>query len=221
MIRRKKTGQKLLDNIWLFVFALLSSLSLWFFIAYKGQSETTVEATIEFRNIPKGVEILRQNIKKVNLHIRGPERQIKNLSPTELKVFVDLSNAKYGETVYYFDKHNIGLPKVLKILKIEPNHVKMFIDESISKALPVRALIVGSPERGYFVQSIKVDPETVKIEGPKSEILKIRLLKTEPIEISGIDSGMSIHAKVNPNGKIVRIEPPEVLVTINLTRSKR
>ncbi|MCX7913776.1 MAG: CdaR family protein [Thermodesulfovibrionales bacterium] len=218
MIKRKKFAQRLLENIWLLIFAILTSVSLWFFIVYKGQSETVVEANIEFKNVPKGVEILRQNVKRVNLSVRGPERLLKNLSPSELKVFVDLSNAKFGESIHYFDKQNVGLPKAVKVLKIEPNHIRIFLDESISRVLPVKAILVGSPEKGYTVQSIKVIPTTAKIEGPKNEISKIRFLKTEPIEITGIDSEMTINAKLNLDGKMARVEPSDVLVTIDVIR---
>lgn len=211
----------MLENIWLVIFALLTSLSLWFFVTYKGQSETVVEASLEFKNIPKGLEILKQNIKKVNLNIRGHERLIKNLGPSELRVIVDLTNAKQGEITHYFDKENTAIPKTVKVLRIEPNFVKISLDESISRTLPVKALVVGSPEQGYAVQSIKVHPSSVIIEGSKMEISKIRLIRTEPIEIAGLDSEISINAKLNPNGRNVRIEPPEVNVIINISRSKK
>ncbi len=221
MIQRKKVQQNLLENIWLVIFALLTSISLWFFVTYKGQSETIVEASIEFKNIPKGVEILKQNIKKVNLSIRGHERLIKNLGPGELRVIVDLANAKQGEMIHYFDKENVALPKAIKVLKIEPNFVKISIDESITKVFPVKALIVGSPEKGFAVQSINIKPSSVTVEGSKTEIAKIRVIRTEPIEIAGLDSEISVNAKLNTNGKHIRIEPSEVNVMINIARSKK
>lgn len=221
MIQRKKFQQNLLENIWLLIFALLISISLWFFVTYKGQSETIVEASIEFKNIPKGLEILKQNIKKVNLNIRGHERLIKNLGQSELRVIVDLANAKQGEFTQYLDKENVALPKAIKVLKIEPNFVKISLDESISRVLPVKALIVGSPERGANIQSININPSVVTVEGPKTEISKIRIIRTEPIEVAGLDSDISVNAKLNTNGKHIRIEPTEVNVTINIARSKK
>lgn len=221
MIKTKKLEQRLLENIWLIVFALLTSLSLWFFVTYKGQSETVVEASIEFKNIPRGLEILKQNIKKVNLNIRGHERLIKNLGPSELRVIVDLTNAKQGEITHYFDKEMVAIPKTIKVLRIEPNFVKISVDESISKVLPVKALVVGSPDKGYAVQSIKVQPPSVTVEGSKTEVSKIRLIRTEPIEITGIDSDLTVNAKLNASGRNIRIEPPEVNVIISISGSKQ
>ena len=220
MIQTKKIKKRVLENIWLIVFALVTSISLWFFMTYKGQSETVVDASIEFKNIPKGLEILKQNIKKVNLNIRGHERLMKNLNPAELRVVVDLTNAKQGEITHYFDKDNVTVPKAIKVLRIEPNHMKITLDESISRSLPVKALVVGSPAKGYTIQSIKVFPHSVTIEGPKTEVTKVRLIRTEPIEIAGLDSGFSVNARLNTNGRNIRIDPPEVNVIINIVRSK-
>ncbi len=220
MIQRKKLEQRLFENIWLVVFALLTSLSLWFFVTYKGQSETVVEASIEFKNIPKGLEILKQNIKKVNLNIRGHERLIKNLGPADLRVMVDLTNAKQGEVIHYFDKENVAIPRTIKVLRIEPSFVKISLDESISKVLPVKAFVLGSPEKSYTVKSVKVLPSSVTVEGPKTEIAKIRMLRTETIDITGLDSTISVNAKINADGRNVRIDPTEVNVIITISRSK-
>lgn len=220
MIYKKKFQQDLLENIWFVLFALLTSLSLWFFVTYKGQSETIVEASIEFKNIPKGFEILKQNIKKVNLNIRGHERLIKNLGPADLRVIVDLTNAKQGDITHYFDKDNVALPKTIKVLRIEPNFVKISLDESISRVLQVKPLVIGTPEKGYSVKTVKVLPNSVIVEGPKTEISKIRIVRTESIEIAGLDSDISVNAKLNADGKNVRIEPSEVNVMIGISRSK-
>ncbi|MCX8030581.1 MAG: CdaR family protein [Thermodesulfovibrionales bacterium] len=221
MIQQRKIRQSLYENIWLLVIALLTSLSLWFFVTYKGQSETNVEALIEFKNIPKGYEILKQSLKKVSLNIRGHDRLIKNLNQINLRVIVDLSTAKIGENIYYFDKDNVTLPKTIKVLKIEPNFVKVHIDELVSRYVPVKVVLTGIPEKGYKVKSVTALPHSVVVEGAKSEVSKLRLVKTETIEIAGIDNDLTVNAKVIGNGGNIRIEPNEVNVIISIIRSKQ
>lgn len=221
MIQPKKIKQRALENIWLLLFTLMTSVSLWFFITYKGQSEMIVEASLEYKNIPRGLEISRQNIKKVNLNIRGHERLIKNLSPSEIRIIIDLSTAKHGDNIFYFDKDNVTIPKAIKVLRIEPTFVKVTLDEYVSKTLPVKALLVGSPEKGYVVESIKITPPTVTIEGSKTEVSTVRLIKTEPIEISGLDSNITINARLSNNGKNIKIEPSEANISITISRGKK
>ncbi len=220
MIKTKKIKKRAFENIWLIVFALLTSISLWFFVTYRGQSETVVDASIEFKNIPKGLEILKQNIRKVSLNIRGHERLIKNLSPSDTRVIVDLTNAKQGENTYYFDKESVAVPKAIKVTRIEPAFVKITLDDYISKVLPVKALTVGSPEKGYSIKSIKLLPSSVTVEGSKTEVSKVRLIRTEPIEIAGLNSDISINARLSGNGRNIRIEPAEINVIIIISRSK-
>jgi YbbR domain-containing protein len=221
LIQTKKIKQRALDNIWLLIFAFLTSLSLWFFVTYKGQTETIVEASLEYKNLPRGLEISRQNIKKVNLNIRGPERLMKNLPPSEMRVIVDLTNAKQSENTLYLDKENVALPKTIKVLRIEPAFVKITLDEYISRTLPVKAFLIGSPEKGYSIQSVKVVPSSVTVEGAKTEVSKVRVIKTEPLEVSGLDSDTTLNARLTANGRNVRIVPSEVNVTIILSRGKK
>lgn len=221
MIKTREIKKSALENIWLLLFAFLTSISLWFFVTYKGQSEMIIEAALEYKNMPRGLEISRQNIKKVSLNIRGHERLMKNLPSSETRVIVDLSNAKQGDNTIYLEKENVAIPRTIKVLRIEPAFVKITLDEYVSRTLPVKANLLGLPAEGYFVQSIKVEPSSATIEGSKTEIAKIRLLRTEPLDISGIDSNMTLNARISANGKNIRIEPPEVNITIILSRSKK
>lgn len=221
MTRTKTIKERVLENIWLLLFAFLTSVSLWFFMTYKGQSEIIMEAVLEYKNIPNGLAISRQNIKKVNLNIKGHERLMKNLSQSNIRVIVDLANAKQGDNTLYFDKENVVIPKMIKVLRIEPAFVKITLEEFLSKTFPVRVRLVGSPEKGYFIQSTKVEPSSVIVEGSKADISKIRGIETEPIEISGLDSDLSIDARLSSGSRNIRIEPSEVKATIIILRGKK
>ncbi|WP_333655324.1 hypothetical protein [Dissulfurispira sp.] len=54
---------------------------------------------------------------------------------------------KKGEAVYYFDKDNVIIPRTIKVQRIEPVSVKVTLDESTSKTVPVKAYVVGTPEK--------------------------------------------------------------------------
>lgn len=213
--------RSIFSNIGLKILSVVLAMSLWFFVTYRGQSEIVIDVPLEFKNIPKNLELLRQNTKKVSLNISGHERLLKALSPMDVRVFVDLSNAKKGETVYYLDKDNIVIPRTIKVLRIEPTSVKVTLDESTSRIVPVRAYLIGSPETGYKVKSIDVRPSFVEVEGAKTEVARIALLRTEPIDITGIDSNMAQNVRINTNGRNIRTKVSEVTVKITVERTGR
>lgn len=213
---KKKRG--ILSNIGLKILSVALAISLWFFVTYRGQSEMAIDAHLEFKNVPEGLEILRQDIKKVSLNIRGHERLLNALMPTDARIVVDMSNAKKGEVVYYFDKDNVIIPRTIKVQRIEPVSVRVAMDKSISKTVPVRVAVVGTPERGYRVKSIAVNPSSIEIEGAKTELARIAFLRTEPVDITGIDADVVQNVKLHTGGMNIRTKVPEVTVTIRITK---
>ncbi len=212
---KKKNG--ILSNIGLKILSVALAISLWFFVTYQGQSEMAIDAHLEFKNVPEGLEILRQDIKKVSLNIRGHERLLNALMPTDARVVIDMSDAKKGEAVYYFDKDNVIIPRTIKVQRIEPVSIRVTMDKSISKTVPVRVAVVGTPEKGYRVKSIVVNPSSVTIEGAKTELARIAFLRTEHIDITGIDADVVQNAKLHTGGMNIRTNIAEVTVTIRIT----
>lgn len=212
--------KNLLNNIGLKLISFAIALTLWIFVTYRGQSEIVIDVPIEFKNIPKGVEILRQSAKEVSLNISGPDRLLKVLRPSDIRVTVDLSNAKKGESLYYLDKRNVELPGAIKVQRIEPTSLKVIMDESITKTVPIKAQIVGEPQRGYKVAEINVNPSSIIIEGAKTEINKVSILRTDPIDITGLDEDFTQSVRINTSGRNIRTNVSEVIVTIKINKIK-
>jgi YbbR domain-containing protein len=211
--------KEMFSNIGLKILSVALAMSLWFFVTYRGQSEMAIDVPLEFKNVPKGLEILRQNIKKVSLNISGHERLLKALRPIDVRVIIDMSKAKKGEAVYYLAKENVIIPRTVKVQRIEPVSVKVTLDESISKVVPVKAYVIGAPERGYRIKSIDVKPSVMEIEGAKTEMARISLLRTDPIDITGMDSDITQNVKINTNGSNIRTKASEVTVKIAIGRN--
>jgi len=202
-------------------FKLLSvaiAMSLWFFVTYRGQSETTVEAQLEFKNVPQGLEILRQNIKKVTVNIRGHESILNSLKPSDVRVVVDLSNGKTGEASYYFDINDVKVTKNIKILRTEPNSVKVTLDVSMSRDVQIKPYIVGLPAKGYEIKKITVNPAVVSVEGATTEMARLAALRTEPLDVTGLDADISQDVRIDTNGRNVRIKTSDVTVKVVIGR---
>ena len=206
--------RKTLGNIGLKILSLVLAVSLWFFVTYRGQSEMIIDAPIEFKNVPKGLELLRQNIKSVGLNIRGHERMLKNLRPMDVRVVINMADAKNGENEFYFDKADIIIPRTIKVLRMEPTYVRVVLDDSVSKVLPVKVPLVGTVEQGYRIKALSVSPQHVTVEGAKAEVQRIAVLRTEPVDVTGFDADISQNVRINTNGINIRTKTSEVTVKI-------
>jgi YbbR domain-containing protein len=210
-----------LDNLGLKALSVALALSLWFYVTYRGQSEMVVDAPVEFKNVPKEMEIMKQSLKKVNLSIRGHERILRSLRPADSRVVVDLANAKKGESVLSLANDDVVIPRSVQVLRIEPATVKVTLDQSATKTVTVKAYVFGNPERGFRVASIRTEPSSVVVQGAETEVSRISFLRTEPIDITGLDDTTTLTARLSTDGRNVRTDISEVSVRIYLERAAR
>lgn len=216
-----KIKRSLTENIPLKAAALIIAIILWLFVTSKGQTEISLDVPIDFINIPQGLDIVRYDVKSANIVIKGYEGFIKNIKPGDIRVNVDLSKAKKGEASLPITKKDIRLPYTLSLMKIEPSSVKVYLEEKMTKKVPIRPVITGRPERGYDVKTIEIRPEDMKIEGVVSELRKINFLNTEPIDIAGLREDLTQEVGLDLQGKKVRPEKDKVEVMIRIKRRGR
>lgn len=207
----------LTENLGMKISAVLLSVFLWFFVTSRGQSEITLDVPLEFQNIPADIGIVNTSVKTVSVTVRGHERPMKNLKVSDVKVYVDLGKATKGLDVYYLNKDNIKLPYALSVLNITPSTVKIKLDETASKIVPVKPVVTGEPRNGFFVSVVKVEPKSVVINGLKSEIRKFRFLKTEPLDITDSDKTITQELNIDTGGIKVTPDTETVKATIYIS----
>jgi len=203
-----------LENLGLKIAAVLLSLVLWIFVTSRGQSEISIDVPLEFKNIPTGLEMVNRSIKVISLNIKGQERLIEHIKPSDIKVSIDLSKAKSGTITYYITREDIKLPRAITVTNISPSNIKVTTEEKITKDVKVMPIIIGYPERGYFVKSIDVVPQTIHIEGVRSEVGKINKIKTEPLDITGFNETFTQYLELDLSGKNIRVKDEEIKVTV-------
>jgi YbbR domain-containing protein len=209
----------LTKNIWLKLASFILAVALWFFVVLSGRSGIFMDIPIMYINVPHGYEVV-DFPKTVSVNIEGQERLIKNLKQNEINAVVDLSNAKQGKSFYTITHENIKLPNTLELTSIEPQTIAIMIEKQLRKSVPVQPAVVGVPQHGFVIYEIKVDPETVVIEGPKSVISNISNIKTEPIDITGINQSLQYKVKLNMSSSSLKTDEQKVDVNITVNRIK-
>lgn len=211
----------LFENLGLKISAILLSIFLWFFVTSSGQSEMSFEVPIEFLNIPVDFRVVSASTKTVNVTIRGQERLMKNVRTSDIRVFVDIGSAKKGEGIYYINKDDIKLPFAMSVINIKPSSLKLRLDETVTKTIIIKPYITGLPEKGFFISSIAIEPESVIIRGLKSELRKINNLMTEALDITGLHETTTEELKIDIAGADLKPEVNTVKVKVIITRGKK
>lgn len=216
MIRRLLFG-----NFALKAAAVVLAVVLWIFVVSKGQTEMSLSVPIEYLNVPPGLEIAKREAKMTNIVIRAHESLSRNIRQETVRVYLDVSKAKKGEGVFPIRKDDVKLPFGASIIKVEPSAVKIAFEETVSKTVVIRADITGSPENGFYVRSVEIMPKEIDIEGAKSEVRKIIFVKTEPIDITGLNEDFSQEAGLKLSNGNVRLKVDKVDVRIRIARRGR
>jgi YbbR domain-containing protein len=211
---RKRAWKKFITtNPWLKLLSLLLAIVLWFFVVSQGSSVIVMEIPIGFRNLPSHLEVLN-GPKSVSIWINGQERLLKELRQGDVNVAIDLSGVKKGNIFFPLSSEDVTLPKTLTVTDISPQTIKLNLEEKVTKTVPVRAIIVGTPARGFTVSRMDVIPKMIEIRGTESVIEKVYSVQTEPIDITGISGNLSYRAYLDVNNIKVSVQRVDIRITI-------
>ena len=125
-----------LDHWFLKLLSLAFAVMLWMYVAGdEATSEVSLEALLEFRNVPRDAEIVNREARRVMVSLRGPAATIRDLSSRTLLAGIDCSRLTFGQNVVGIDREGIILPAGVEILDVIPPTVKIELgtDDSTKK----------------------------------------------------------------------------------------
>ena len=115
-------------NFLLKLSALLLSTLLWFGLVYQtGVTTKQVLAPIEFRSIPSGFAIKESDVHEATVTVSGNYRDFQGLTPSSIKVSVNLAESKEGTKRYTLGSENVTLPPYFSLTSIVPRSVRVTI----------------------------------------------------------------------------------------------
>lgn len=210
----------LTTNIWLKLASFIMAVALWFFVILSGRSEITMDVSVNFINVPDKFEIVDYP-KSISVTVEGQERLLKYLKPDEINAVLDIGDAKPGRSFHTISKKNIKLPKSFLVTAINPETFSLTIEGQLKKAVSVKPHIVGAPEKGHKITAIRVEPGTVILEGPESAVSKIDIVRTEPIDINGINSNLVYKANLNLTDTSIKKNINKVDITLSVEKTTK
>lgn len=168
--------------------ALVFAVALWFFVA--GQSSTEVGFLIPagLKGIPKGMVMVSVPPDEIEVRVMGPKFVINNLSPSQIQVELDMSDAREGLNNLRIVPRDIVAPMGVEVVKTRPVSVDIRLERLITVSLPVKARLTGKPAAGYKVIDVAVSPRSVTATGVRKEMRDLSGVYTKPVDVSGLTS---------------------------------
>lgn len=180
-----------LHNLGLKLLSLALAVGLWLAVDREPFAEVAVETVIEFENMPATLEISSENIPKAQVRLRGPQRVVRRLQPSEVYGEINVAGVKPGERTYDLTARQIHRPQELEVVQVVPSQIHLAFDTLLTRQVPVQPRVVGTFATGYRISQVLVDPSAITITGPKKRVEAVEAATTDPIDVTGAISRAS------------------------------
>jgi len=174
-----------LHNFGLKLISLALAVGLWLAVARDPIAEVAVEVPIEFHHIPENLEISSENIPQGQIRVRGPERLVRRLQPSDVHAEIDLMGAKPGERTFDLSSHQIRQPHGFEVVQVVPSQFRLTFDTRLTRQVEVHPRVVGTFAPGYGIGRVVVDPPAITISGPQKRVQAVESAITDPVDVSG------------------------------------
>jgi len=212
-----KIKHLLLNNIELKIFSIILSILVWYVIIGQETSEAVMFVPIEYQNLPDYLEIVNNPRKIIELTLKGPSAFLKKLSPQDLKVSLDLSQAHPGDKTFFSNELNIDVPLGITVSKISPTFIKIAFDITARKKIPIKPTFSGKLEYGYKLASFSLEPNHILVEGAQKVLNKLVYINTDPISLEGLKGDAIFNVSISGDLPNVRLlESPEITVHLKI-----
>jgi YbbR domain-containing protein len=189
--------EKLLENWFLKLSAIVLAWILWLFIQGEPGTVTIVAASVRVINLPPQMEISSDFPSEVQVTMRGTSQP--------LTCTIDLQNAKEGTNKFNLTGNDIKSQKGLgvEVSKINPSQVTLILEGRVSKEVPIAVQVEGDVADGFDIYETITDPEKVEITGPRSHIEDVEEISTEKIDLNGLKQDVNFRVDLNVNDGMI------------------
>lgn len=202
--------------------SLFFALFLWYFVVGEDKVDMNVTLPVEIVNLPRDLIISNQFKKQIEVTISGQRSLIRGMAEQHISRSIDLSKATPGTIVIQNDPDSISLPRGLSILRVQPPTLTLLLDRLIQKELPIKPILEGKVHKDFRLDSVTVDPLTLKISGPQTILDQEENLRTLPIVINGLSESAVKQVSLALKNEISDlIGEPVVAVRLNLSALKK
>ena len=211
------------DNASLKIAALVIAILMWYGVAHDPVAEITLRAPIEFSHPPKDLEYNSDVMPQAQIRLRGPARVLRELQPESIRAVIDLQGATPGERTYDITPEQIQVPHQVEVMQVTPGRLHMIFDTRMSRQVPVKPRVVGTPAPGYRIVSAIAEPATLTISGPSRHVKSVESAITDAVDATGVAGHASYQTMAYVPDPLVHVSgtaPIRVIVNTQPSSSK-
>ena len=210
----------ILKNLPFKLVSLAIAILLWWAVGRDQPIEVPMTVPLEFQNAPANLEINSNYPFEARVTLRGPERLMQDLRPSEVHAVLDLQGATPGESTFDLTRSEIHVPREVKVVQIVPSQFHISFDRSVTRTVPVQPRVIGTLLSGYGITDVNADPAMITIVGPERRVNDIQTAMTDPVDATGVVGKATFTTHVYVADPLVRVQTPGAIhVTVNTAKT--
>ena len=209
-----------LHNLGLKIVSLIAAVLLWFAVTREPVAEVAITVPVEFHNSPEHLEISTESIPAVQVRVRGPVRELRELSPSEVHAVIDLEQTKPGERTYDLNPKRIHVPDGIEVVQAVPSQMRLTFDASMTKQIEVKPRVIGTFASGFRIDQVTAMPNKITIIGPASHVQGVEAAVTDPVDATGVVGSATFTTHAYVSDPLVRLaDPNPIHVTVTTQKN--
>ncbi len=173
------------------LFFLLIAFFMWFLTKFSNEFTATVDATIQYKNLPNNTILASNNIDEISFDLTSNGFDF--LSYRLKKPIITINVVSYYNDENQIVKiSNNDLIKIIiselknniEVKNISVNEIEVVLDKIVSKEIPIKVISDITYKNGFkAVGEIAINPSSIIISGPSIVIDSMEQLTTKPIQL--------------------------------------
>lgn len=209
------------------LFSLFLALLLWALVASQQRGETTefkFSTPVVLKNIPADLVVTDTGVNSVSVLVSVERSLARSINPNQFQVALDLRNQIPGTFDYTLSEQDIAYNNIVNhegvsVLQISPSQITLTLEEAIEKNVPIRAQYAGDVAPGFIIESIRVQPNTALVRGPRTELAELRSISTRALDVEGLNTDVEMQARLDLPPLVRLVKPEDGFFTASITMS--
>ena len=213
--------RRLTSNLRWKLLALTGATLLWIAVNRETEFTASTRASLEFKNLPEGLEISSAPPPFVTLRIHGPSARLTPAALAGLTVVLDCSSiGRPGIRTFSIGRSEVRRPFGIVFEAAIPSQVQLTFERSVSRSVRVVPAYLHPPPPGYRIASYRIEPPSVVVNGPESHVQRVDAVDTDPIDLSASVGRTEVHLPAHVPDPMVRVDPSTPLLTYKVVLEK-
>jgi YbbR domain-containing protein len=189
--------------------ALAISAVLWGMSHGSSSIERSYDIPVAFHGVPEDLVIVGQSTGVINIRVLGPLAAQRDVSPSKMEYGVNLDGAQKGPAVFEVDVTRLELPSRARILSRSPSTIEVELETRTRKSVHISPDVAGNPAPGFVLGGVEVVPPRVWLAGARSDVLRLREVVTETVDVDGAIESLEREVRLSLGGGHVWVDQDE------------